>query len=69
MHLILIVLIKFNLKSSSDLLSQSAFSASQTSYNPPLPPDDHWGLNIPLPKYEKVYVLKRNRGMVSFSPQ
>ncbi|VDK75615.1 unnamed protein product [Litomosoides sigmodontis] len=38
--------------------------ASQTSYNPPLPPDDHWGLNIPLPKYEKVYVLKRNRGMV-----
>ncbi|CAG9534475.1 unnamed protein product [Cercopithifilaria johnstoni] len=36
----------------------------QTSYNPPLPPEDHWGLNIPLPKYEKVYVLKRNRGMM-----
>ncbi|VBB31921.1 unnamed protein product [Acanthocheilonema viteae] len=38
--------------------------ATQTSYNPPLPPEDHWGLNIPLPKYEKIYVLKRNHGMV-----
>uniref|UniRef100_A0A0R3RR21 AMP deaminase n=1 Tax=Elaeophora elaphi TaxID=1147741 RepID=A0A0R3RR21_9BILA len=38
--------------------------AAQTSYNPPLPPEDHWGLNIPLPKYEKVYILKRNHGMV-----
>ncbi|KAK6111885.1 Adenosine/AMP deaminase family protein [Brugia pahangi] len=37
---------------------------AQTSYNPPLPPEDHWGLNIPLPKYEKTYILKRNRGMV-----
>ncbi|EJD76725.1 adenosine monophosphate deaminase, variant [Loa loa] len=37
---------------------------AQTSYNPPLPPEDHWGLNTPLPKYEKIYTLKRNRGMV-----
>lgn len=52
-------------KRSSNLLSEFSFSAAQTSYNPPLPPEDHWGLNMPLPKYEKVYVLKRNHGMVS----
>ncbi|VDM94452.1 unnamed protein product, partial [Onchocerca ochengi] len=37
---------------------------TQTSYNPPLPPEDHWGLNTPLPKYEKKYVLKRKHGMM-----
>ncbi|MCP9257352.1 AMP deaminase 2 [Dirofilaria immitis] len=38
--------------------------AAQTSYNPPLPPEDHWGLNIPLPKYENQYTLKRNHGLM-----
>ncbi|CAI2337749.1 unnamed protein product [Caenorhabditis sp. 36 PRJEB53466] len=35
----------------------------QTSFNPPDPPKDHWGKNDPLPKYEKIYQLKRNRGV------
>ncbi|CAO4365926.1 unnamed protein product [Caenorhabditis nigoni] len=36
----------------------------QTSFNPPDPPKDHWGKNDPLPKYEKYYKLKRNRGVI-----
>ncbi|EFO91352.1 hypothetical protein CRE_11753 [Caenorhabditis remanei] len=35
----------------------------QTSFNPPDPPKDHWGKNDPLPKYEKYYILRRNRGV------
>ncbi|CCD65831.1 AMP deaminase [Caenorhabditis elegans] len=37
--------------------------AVQTSFNPPDPPKDHWGKNDPLPKYEKIYHLRRNRGV------
>uniref|UniRef100_A0A0N5AM92 AMP deaminase n=1 Tax=Syphacia muris TaxID=451379 RepID=A0A0N5AM92_9BILA len=29
---------------------------SQTSFNPPEPPEDHWELNVPLPKYEQKYI-------------
>ncbi|VDM98374.1 unnamed protein product [Thelazia callipaeda] len=39
-------------------------TTAQTSYNPPLPPEDHWGLNLSLPKYEKIYTLNRNHGVV-----
>ncbi|EJD76724.1 adenosine monophosphate deaminase [Loa loa] len=49
---------------STALNKETHPEAAQTSYNPPLPPEDHWGLNTPLPKYEKIYTLKRNRGMV-----
>uniref|UniRef100_A0A183D9L7 MBD domain-containing protein n=1 Tax=Gongylonema pulchrum TaxID=637853 RepID=A0A183D9L7_9BILA len=52
---------------SMKLDRRPAAKAAQTSYNPPLPPDDHWGLDSPLPKYEKVYVLKRSNGVVRSS--
>ncbi|VDN60476.1 unnamed protein product [Dracunculus medinensis] len=32
----------------------------QTSFNPPEPPDDHWGLKEDLPVYEKVEILDEN---------
>ncbi|CAI5440793.1 unnamed protein product [Caenorhabditis angaria] len=38
-------------------------STVQTSFNPPDPPKDHWGKLEPMPKYEKYYTLKRNRGV------
>uniref|UniRef100_A0A7E4UQI6 AMP deaminase n=1 Tax=Panagrellus redivivus TaxID=6233 RepID=A0A7E4UQI6_PANRE len=37
---------------------------AHTSFNPPEPPLDHWGLESPLPVYEKVYKLKRRGGVV-----
>ncbi|VDK38557.1 unnamed protein product [Gongylonema pulchrum] len=46
------------------LLSTYLEYTAQTSYNPPLPPDDHWGLDSPLPKYEKIYMLKRSNGVI-----
>jgi AMP deaminase len=39
-------------------------SCSHTSFNPPEPPHDHWGLETPLPVYEKIYTLKRGSGVV-----
>ncbi|VDK57302.1 unnamed protein product [Anisakis simplex] len=38
--------------------------AAQTSFNPPEPPEDHWGLHTPLPKYKTIYELKRRNGVV-----
>ncbi|CAK5088202.1 unnamed protein product [Meloidogyne enterolobii] len=35
------------------------------SYNPPEPPKDHWGLDQPLPIYEKIFGLERHRGTVA----
>lgn len=43
------------------------FLASQTSFNPPEPPEDHWELNIPLPKYDVIYKLCRKSGVVCYS--
>jgi hypothetical protein len=40
--------------------------AAHTSFNPPEPPQDHWGLNNPLPKFEKTYKLGRKDGLVGF---
>uniref|UniRef100_A0A0K0EIC3 AMP deaminase n=1 Tax=Strongyloides stercoralis TaxID=6248 RepID=A0A0K0EIC3_STRER len=34
-----------------------------TSYNPPEPSQDHWMLNTPLPKYDKIFVLTREEGV------
>ncbi|EYC15693.1 hypothetical protein Y032_0036g3301 [Ancylostoma ceylanicum] len=36
---------------------------ANTSFNPPEPPKDHWGLNTPLPVFSKKYTLKRNNGV------
>lgn len=36
---------------------------AQTSFNPPSPPEDHWGLQTELPKYSKKYSLRRNNGV------
>ncbi|MFH4980217.1 hypothetical protein AB6A40_006926 [Gnathostoma spinigerum] len=37
---------------------------SQMSFNPPEPPEDHWGLSEPLPKYNKMFHLKRKHGVI-----
>uniref|UniRef100_A0A915BZG5 AMP deaminase n=1 Tax=Parascaris univalens TaxID=6257 RepID=A0A915BZG5_PARUN len=39
-------------------------TTAQTSFNPPEPPEDHWGLNVPLPKYDRIYKLERRNGVV-----
>ncbi|KAI6231693.1 AMP deaminase [Aphelenchoides besseyi] len=39
--------------------------SADTSFNPPAPPVDHWGLNTSLPKYEKSYKLGRADGVVT----
>uniref|UniRef100_A0A0K0FL75 AMP deaminase n=1 Tax=Strongyloides venezuelensis TaxID=75913 RepID=A0A0K0FL75_STRVS len=36
---------------------------TNTSYNPPEPPPDHWMLNTPLPHYEKIFTLTREDGV------
>uniref|UniRef100_A0A1I7XC31 Uncharacterized protein n=1 Tax=Heterorhabditis bacteriophora TaxID=37862 RepID=A0A1I7XC31_HETBA len=38
--------------------------AANTSFNPPEPPKDHWGLEQELPKFDVKYILKRNNGVV-----
>lgn len=43
---------------------RSLISAAHTSFHPPEPPVDHWGLSTPLPVYDKVYTLRRHRGTV-----
>ncbi|KAI6221908.1 AMP deaminase [Aphelenchoides fujianensis] len=39
--------------------------SAHTSFNPPAPPEDHWGLKTPLPKYEKTFKLGRAKGVVT----
>ncbi|WKY11007.1 hypothetical protein Q1695_002950 [Nippostrongylus brasiliensis] len=39
-------------------------SSANTSFNPPEPPKDHWGLNTPLPVFPVKYTLQRNDGVV-----
>jgi hypothetical protein len=36
------------------------YLAAHTSFNPPEPPVDHWGLNNPLPKFEPFKLGRRN---------
>ncbi|KAK0404451.1 hypothetical protein QR680_017460 [Steinernema hermaphroditum] len=37
--------------------------AANTSFHPPEPPVDHWGLNDPLPTFPVVYRLERKHGV------
>ncbi|PAV89020.1 hypothetical protein WR25_14959 [Diploscapter pachys] len=39
-------------------------SSINTSFNPPLPPKDHWGLDQPLPTFAQKFQLKRRNGVV-----
>ncbi|VDO62646.1 unnamed protein product [Heligmosomoides polygyrus] len=39
-------------------------SSANTSFNPPEPPKDHWGLNDPLPVYSRKYTLRRSEGVI-----
>ncbi|PAV57211.1 hypothetical protein WR25_11452 [Diploscapter pachys] len=39
-------------------------SSINTSFNPPLPPKDHWGLDQPLPTFAQNFQLKRRNGVV-----
>ncbi|KAK5971696.1 hypothetical protein GCK32_004086 [Trichostrongylus colubriformis] len=39
-------------------------STANTSFNPPEPPKDHWGLNTPLPVFPVKYTLRRREGVV-----
>ncbi|VDM60447.1 unnamed protein product [Angiostrongylus costaricensis] len=39
-------------------------STANTSFNPPEPPKDHWGLKNPLPTFSVKYTLRRNEGVV-----
>jgi len=39
--------------------------SAHTSFNPPEPPVDHWGLNNPLPKFNDKYKLGRLNGVVT----
>jgi hypothetical protein len=41
------------------------FSAAHTSFNPPEPPQDHWGLGEPLPVYETRFELRRQGGTIA----
>uniref|UniRef100_A0A183BKD8 A_deaminase domain-containing protein n=1 Tax=Globodera pallida TaxID=36090 RepID=A0A183BKD8_GLOPA len=46
-------------------LRQKNSEASATmSYNPPEPPLDHWGLDEPLPVFERKFALCRRNGIV-----
>ncbi|KAL6740925.1 hypothetical protein Aduo_014228 [Ancylostoma duodenale] len=36
---------------------------ANTSFNPPEPPKDHWGLNTPLPVFPTKYTLRRQNGV------
>ncbi|KAK6010639.1 putative AMP deaminase, partial [Ostertagia ostertagi] len=38
--------------------------AANTSFNPPEPPKDHWGLNTPLPVFPVKYTLRRHEGVI-----
>uniref|UniRef100_A0A914C3G8 AMP deaminase n=1 Tax=Acrobeloides nanus TaxID=290746 RepID=A0A914C3G8_9BILA len=40
--------------------------SANTDFNPPEPPKDHWGVNTPLPIYEKAYTLVRKKGIKHF---
>ncbi|PIO52438.1 hypothetical protein TELCIR_26256, partial [Teladorsagia circumcincta] len=37
---------------------------ANTSFNPPEPPKDHWGLNTPLPVFPVKYTLRRHEGVI-----
>lgn len=50
---------------TGDVLLILPVLAAHTSFNPPEPPVDHWGLNEPLPRFEKVYKLGRQNGVVT----
>uniref|UniRef100_A0A913HFX4 AMP deaminase n=1 Tax=Strongyloides stercoralis TaxID=6248 RepID=A0A913HFX4_STRER len=50
--------------SLSSLNKLSINGVSSTSFHPPQPPEDHWGLNTDLPKYSEKYILKNDRGLV-----
>uniref|UniRef100_A0A0N4Z8V3 AMP deaminase n=1 Tax=Parastrongyloides trichosuri TaxID=131310 RepID=A0A0N4Z8V3_PARTI len=50
--------------SLSSLNKLSINGVSSTSFHPPEPPEDHWCLSTPVPKYDKIYTLKRDRGIV-----
>ncbi|XGW03236.1 hypothetical protein V3C99_014882 [Haemonchus contortus] len=39
-------------------------STANTSFNPPEPPKDHWGLNTPLPVFPVKYTLRRRDGVI-----
>ncbi|CAJ0938051.1 unnamed protein product, partial [Mesorhabditis belari] len=41
-------------------------STANTSFNPPDPPTDHWGLYTPLPEYQEKYELRRENGVTHF---
>uniref|UniRef100_A0A0N5B894 AMP deaminase n=1 Tax=Strongyloides papillosus TaxID=174720 RepID=A0A0N5B894_STREA len=50
--------------SLSSLNKLSINGVSSTSFHPPQPPEDHWGLNIPVPQFDVKYILKNERGVI-----
>uniref|UniRef100_A0A0K0E1A2 AMP deaminase n=2 Tax=Strongyloides stercoralis TaxID=6248 RepID=A0A0K0E1A2_STRER len=56
--------LKNNYKAYSSVNVRKKIIKDTTSFHPPEPDPDHWGLNKPLPVYEETFTFKKESGIV-----